>query len=46
VGDHTADLTIGQVLVFEPEVAYDVEAVEESAFLLSMAFVGHAGEGD
>lgn len=34
----TIDLTVGQVLVLDPDVAHDVEALEESAFLLTIAW--------
>ncbi|HVA89204.1 MAG TPA: cupin domain-containing protein [Chloroflexota bacterium] len=32
------DLTAGQILVLDPDVAHDVEALEESAFLLTIAW--------
>jgi len=34
----TIDLAVGQVLVLEPDLAHDVEALEESAFLLTIAW--------
>ncbi|MGH2344081.1 MAG: cupin domain-containing protein, partial [Chloroflexota bacterium] len=34
----TIDLTTGQVLVLDPDVVHDVEGIEESAFLLTIAW--------
>ena len=42
-GRHTTDLAPGHVVVLEPNLAHSVEAVEEGAFLLSLAL--RAGEG-
>lgn len=36
--DGSADLPAGHLLAFEPEVPHDVEALEESAFLLTVAW--------
>jgi quercetin dioxygenase-like cupin family protein len=36
--DQTIDLAAGQVLVLDPDVAHDVEALAESAFLLTIAW--------
>ncbi len=36
--DETIDLTAGQMLVLDPDVAHDVEALEDSAFLLTIAW--------
>jgi hypothetical protein len=44
--DLTVELAAGQLLVLEPEVAHSLEAVEESAFLLAIAFRGHPDPGD
>jgi len=38
VRDQTIDLPAGEVLVLDPDVAHDVEAIEESAFLLTIAW--------
>jgi quercetin dioxygenase-like cupin family protein len=38
VQGETIDLTVGQVLVLDPGVTHDVEALEESAFLLTIAW--------
>ncbi len=38
VHDQTIDLPAGHVLVLDPDVAHDVEALEESAFLLTIAW--------
>ncbi len=38
-GEDSVDLPAGRLLVLEPGVAHNVEAVEESAFLLSIAFL-------
>ncbi|MGI9147547.1 MAG: cupin domain-containing protein [Chloroflexota bacterium] len=44
-GEHSVDLPAGRLLVLEPEVTHNVEALEASAFLLSIAFRGQSGEG-
>jgi quercetin dioxygenase-like cupin family protein len=36
--DQTINLGVGEVLVLDPDVAHDVEALEESAFLLTIAW--------
>ncbi len=36
--DQTVDLPAGHLLALEPNVAHDVEAVEESVFLLTVAW--------
>jgi len=38
VREQTIDLPAGHVLVLDPDVAHDVEALEESAFLLTIAW--------
>jgi quercetin dioxygenase-like cupin family protein len=38
VGDDTVDLPAGHILSLEPHIAHDVEACEESAFLLTIAW--------
>jgi quercetin dioxygenase-like cupin family protein len=38
--DQTIDLPAGHLLVLEREIAHDVEALEESAFLLTLAWPG------
>jgi len=38
VPGETIDLAVGQILVLDPDVAHDVEAIEESAFLLTIAW--------
>jgi len=38
VPGETIDLAVGQILVLDPDVAHDVEALEESAFLLTIAW--------
>lgn len=45
-GEHSVDLSVGHLLVLEPQVVHSVEAVEESAFLLSIAFLGETSEDD
>ena len=41
VPEHTVELTPGKLLVLDSEVPHDVEAVEESAFLLSVCASAH-----
>lgn len=36
-GEHTAELTAGRVVVLQPDLTHSVDAVEEGAFLLSIA---------
>jgi quercetin dioxygenase-like cupin family protein len=36
--DQTIDLSAGQILALDPNVAHDVEALDESAFLLTVAW--------
>ncbi len=36
--DHAVDLPAGRLLALEPGIAHDVEALEESAFLLTIAW--------
>jgi len=38
IRDQTIDLPAGQVLLLDPDVAHDVEALDESAFLLTIAW--------
>ncbi len=38
VRDQTIDLPAGHVLMLDPDVAHDVEALDESAFLLTIAW--------
>lgn len=38
VRDQTIDLPAGQILLLDPDIAHDVEALEESAFLLTIAW--------
>jgi quercetin dioxygenase-like cupin family protein len=38
--DRTVDLPVGQLLALDPCVPHDVEATEDSAFLLSLAWRG------
>ncbi len=38
--DRTADLPTGQLLVLDRSVPHDVEALEDSAFLLTMSWHG------
>jgi quercetin dioxygenase-like cupin family protein len=45
-GEHTAELTAGRVVVLEPDLPHSVEAVEEGAFLLSIAPSSSAGKRD
>jgi quercetin dioxygenase-like cupin family protein len=45
-GEHIADLPAGQMVVLEPGQLHSVEALEEAAFLLSIAFIGHSGTSD
>jgi quercetin dioxygenase-like cupin family protein len=42
--DRTADLPMGQLLVLDQGVRHDVEAVEDSAFLLTMSWHGQKSE--
>ena len=41
VPERTIELTSGKLLVLDTEVPHDVEAVEESAFLLTVCAVAH-----
>ena len=41
-----ADLLPGRMVVLQPEVLHSVEALEEGAFLLSIAYVGPPGKSD
>lgn len=45
-GEHTAELTAGRVVVLEPDLLHSVEAVEEGAFLLSIASVSNPAKSD
>jgi quercetin dioxygenase-like cupin family protein len=45
-GEHTAELTASRVVVLEPDLPHSVEAVEEGAFLLSIASSSSPGKGD
>jgi quercetin dioxygenase-like cupin family protein len=45
-GEHIVELPLGRLLVLEPHVVHNVEALEESAFLLSIAFLGQPDEKD
>jgi quercetin dioxygenase-like cupin family protein len=40
--DKTFDLPVGHLLSLEPELPHDVEALEDSAFLLTIAVHGNA----
>lgn len=42
VSDQTIDLPAGHVLALDPDTTHDVEALEESAFLLTIAWPAHA----
>ncbi len=42
--DQTIDLPAGHVLALDPDVAHDVEALDESAFLLTIAWDARAGQ--
>jgi quercetin dioxygenase-like cupin family protein len=44
--DRTSDLPTGQLLVLDQGVRHDVEAVEDSAFLLTMSWHGQKSETD
>jgi quercetin dioxygenase-like cupin family protein len=41
----TFDLPSGRLLALDRRLPHDVEAVEDSAFLLTIAWPGHKGEG-
>jgi len=41
VRDQTVDLPAGHVLALDPDIAHDVEALDESAFLLTIAWPAH-----
>jgi quercetin dioxygenase-like cupin family protein len=41
VPERTVELTPGNLLVLDTEVPHDVEAVEESAFLLTVCAAAH-----
>jgi quercetin dioxygenase-like cupin family protein len=43
VEDRVFDLPVGHLLALEREVAHDVEGLEESAFLLSIAWPNDSG---
>jgi quercetin dioxygenase-like cupin family protein len=43
--DQTVDLAVGQMLALAPDIRHDVEALEESAFLLTIAWPGGADAG-
>ena len=43
-GDQTVELRAGHLLVLEPSLPHDVEAIEQSAFLLTLTWLGHAPE--
>jgi hypothetical protein len=45
-GEETADLPPGRMVVLQPKVLHSVEALEEGAFLLSIAYVGRPGKSD
>jgi len=42
-GEQTVDLQAGQMVVLEPDLLHSVEALEEGALLLSIAFLGQPG---
>jgi quercetin dioxygenase-like cupin family protein len=43
--DQTVELSAGQVLAFESDLPHDVEAIEESAFLVTIAWpAGERGD--
>ncbi len=42
--DQTIDLPAGHVLALDPDVAHDVEAIDESAFLLTIAWPKRASQ--
>ena len=42
--DQTIDLPAGHVLALDPDVAHDVEALDESAFLLTIAWPARASQ--
>jgi quercetin dioxygenase-like cupin family protein len=42
--DQTIDLSAGQILALDPNVAHDVEALDESAFLLTIAWPKAVGK--
>ncbi len=44
VGDQTIDLPAGHVLTLGPDIAHDVEALDESAFLLTIAWTSRASQ--
>lgn len=41
-GEQTVDVQAGQMVVFEPELLHSVVALQEAAFLLSIAFLRDA----
>jgi hypothetical protein len=43
VADETVDLPTGRLLVLEGGVSHDVEAIQESAFLLTLGWKGSGG---
>ncbi len=45
VRDQTIDLPAGHVLALDPDIAHDVEALDESAFLLTIAWPARASQG-
>ena len=38
IADHVVELSAGQVVVLEPSLTHDVEALEESAFVITIAW--------
>ena len=38
IGDQAIDLPAGRIVMLDPDVAHDVEALDESAFLLTLAW--------
>ena len=44
LADHTVDLPNGQLLALDPCVTHDVEAGEDSAFLLTLSWRGLSSE--
>ncbi len=45
VPERVVDLPTGHILVLDRKVPHDLEAIEESAFLLAVVAVEHAAEG-
>ncbi len=45
-GEQSVDLATGRLLVLEPELVHSVEALEDSGFLLTIAFIGQPDQDD